>query len=63
MITFLLHPNYHHQIILAKLHLEICYPLPYKRTIWHDSRPEDKLLEKRLNTLTGKSFSNASVRC
>ena len=55
-IPFLSHPNCHHQIIFAKLHFKICYPLRYKTTIWHDNRAENKLLEKQMNTLTGKSF-------
>ena len=29
------HPNSHHQIIFAKFNLEIRYPLPYFREVWH----------------------------
>ena len=30
-----LHPNCHHQIIFAKFNLDIVYPPPYEREIWH----------------------------
>ena len=30
-----LHPNSHHQIIFAKFNLEIHYPTPYFRHVWH----------------------------
>ena len=30
-----LHSNCHHQIIYAKFDLEIFYPSPYDRTVWH----------------------------
>ena len=33
-----LHQNCHHQIIFAKFNLEVCYPLPYERTISHYSQ-------------------------
>ena len=29
-----LHPSFHHQIVLAKINLERCYPPPYEREIW-----------------------------
>ena len=30
-----LHPNCHHQIVFAKINLNICYPPPYERKTWH----------------------------
>ena len=30
-----LHLNYHHQIVYAKFNLEITYPDPYLREVWH----------------------------
>ena len=33
-------PNFHYRIIYAKFNLEIHYPQPYKREIWHYSKVE-----------------------
>ena len=30
-----LHVNFDHHIVYAKFSLEICYPLPCKRVLWH----------------------------
>ena len=33
-----LHPDCYHQIVFAKIHLKICYRLPYERQIWRYER-------------------------
>ena len=44
-----LHPNCHHQIILAKLNLDIVYPTTYEREIWHYQKANIDLIERAIN--------------
>ena len=39
-----LQPNFYHRIIYAKFNLEIHYPQPYEREIWHYSKVEEILI-------------------
>ena len=39
-----LHPNCHHQIVFAKSNLQIYYPLPYPREIWHYRQANTELI-------------------
>ena len=42
-----LHSNCHHQIIYARFHLKIYYPLPfYERDIWHYKKVNIDLIQK-----------------
>ena len=36
-----LHPNCHHQIVLAKFNLTVFYPPPYKRLVWYQQANTD----------------------
>ena len=46
-----LYPNYHHQIVIAKVNLEICYPLSYEREIWHYEKANADLICRSINQL------------
>ena len=41
-----LHPNCHHQIVFAKFNLQIYYPPPYPREIWHYKQSNTKLIRR-----------------
>ena len=44
-----LHSSSHHQIVFAKLDLEICYPPPYSRQVWYFKEAETDLIRAALN--------------
>ena len=48
-----LHPNCHHQIVFAKSNLQIYYPPPYPREIWHYKQANTNLSDGQLLTLIG----------
>ena len=48
-----LHPNSHHQIIFAKFNLEIHYPPPYFRDVWHYQDAKLILSDDQLLILIG----------
>ena len=53
-----LHPNCHHQIVFAKFNLQIYYPPPYPREIWHYKQANTELIDGQLLILIGiKPFS------
>ena len=57
-----LHPNCHHQIIFAKFHLDIVYPPPYEREIWHYQKANVDLIKRAINSFDWeKVFSNIDV--
>ena len=41
-----LHPNCHHQIVFAKFSLQIYYPPPYPREIWHYEQANTELIRR-----------------
>ena len=54
-----LHPNCHHQIIFAKFNLDIVYPPPYAREIWHYQKANIDLIKRAINSFgCEKAFSN-----
>ena len=57
-----LHPNYHHQIVYAKFNLEITYPPPYLREVWHYKDANIELIRRAINGFNWtRAFSNTSV--
>ena len=57
-----LHPNCHHQIVFTKLNLQIEYPPPYLREIWHYRAANTGLIRRAIKELTWeRAFSNTSV--
>ena len=44
-----LHPNCHHQIVYAKFNLEIIYPPPYLREVWHYKDANIELIPRAIN--------------
>ena len=44
-----LHENCHHQIIYAKFNLEIYYPRPYEREIWHYQKANTENIRKAID--------------
>ena len=57
-----LHPNCHHQIIFAKLNLDIVYPPPYEREIWHYQKANIDLIKCAINLFDWEeAFSNIDV--
>ena len=44
-----LHPNSHHQIIFAKSNLEIHYPPPYFRDVWHYQDANTDLIRRAID--------------
>ena len=45
------HPNCHHQIIYAKLNLEVLYPPPYTREVGHYHDSNVDLIRRSLHEL------------
>ena len=44
----LLHPNCHHQIVFAKFNLQIHYPPPYPREMWHYKQANTELIRRAI---------------
>ena len=44
-----LHPNFHHQIVFAKINLKIYYPPPYEREIWHYEKANADLIRRSID--------------
>ena len=44
-----LHPNCHHQLLLAKFDLSISYPPPYKRTLFYYDRANADLIQRAID--------------
>ena len=60
-----LHVNCHHQTILAKFDLQIYYPPPYKRVVWHYKQAHLDHISKDIRGFNWEnSFPNKAVlRC
>ena len=57
-----LHPNCHHQIVFAKFNLDIVYPPPYEREIWHYQKANIDLIKCAINSFDWeKAFSNIDI--
>ena len=57
-----LHPNSHHQIILAKFNLEIHYPPPYFREVWHYHDANTDLIRRAIDMFDwDRNFVNTNV--
>ena len=57
-----LHPNCHHQIVYAKFNLEIIYPPPYLRNVWHYKDANIELIRRAINGFNWtRAFPNTSV--
>ena len=57
-----LHPNCYHQIVYAKFNLDITYPLPYLRKVWHCKNANIELIRRAINGSNwARAFSNTSV--
>ena len=44
-----LHQNCHHQIVYSRFNLDIYYPPPYQRLIWHYKKADTKVIRKALD--------------
>ena len=57
-----LHPNCHHQIIYAKFNLEVIYPPPYAREVWHYQDSNVDLIRRSINEFDwDRAFANKHV--
>ena len=57
-----LHPSCRHQIVSAKFNLDIVYPSPYERQIWHYRIANIDLIKGAINAFDWeKAFSNTDV--
>ena len=57
-----LHPNYHHQIIYAKFNLEVLYPPPYTRKVWHYQDSNVDFIRRSINEFDwDRAFANKHV--
>ena len=57
-----LHQNCHHQIIYAKFNLQIFYPPPYCREIWHYQDANIDMIRRAISQFNwDKAFSNTNV--
>ena len=57
-----LHPNCHHQIILANFNLQTYYPPPYPREIWHDKQANTEVIRLAITDFNwDKTFLNTNV--
>ena len=57
-----LHPNCHHQIVFAKFNLQIYYPPPYPREIWHYKQANTELIRRAITDFNwDRAFPNTNV--
>ena len=57
-----LHPNCHHQIIYVKSNLEVLYPPPYTREVWHYQDSNNDLIRRSINEFDwDRAFANKHV--
>ena len=57
-----LHPNCHYQIIYAKFNLEVLYPPPYTREVWHYHDSNVDLIRRSINEFDwDRAFANKQV--
>ena len=60
------HSSFHssclHQIVFVKFNLQICYPPPYSRQVWHFKEAETDFIGRALNDFNWvRAFSNTNV--
>ena len=57
-----LHPNCHHGIVFAKFNLQIYYPPPYPREIWHYKQANTELIRQAITDFNwDRAFVNTYV--
>ena len=57
-----LHSNYHHHITFAKFNLEVFYPPPYVREVWHYKDANTELFRRAINEFNWqRSFLNTNA--
>ena len=57
-----LHSNCHHQIIFAKSNLEVVYPPPYVREVWHHKDANTEVIRRAINEFNWqRAFLNTSI--
>ena len=57
-----LHPNYHRQVVFAKFNVQIYYPPPYPREIWHYKQANTELIRRVITNFNcGRAFLNTNV--
>ena len=57
-----LHPNCHHQIIYTKFNLEVLYPPPYTRKVWHYQDSNIDFIWRFINEFNwDRAFANKHV--
>ena len=57
-----LHPNFYHQIIFAKVDLEIHYPPPYIRDVWNYQAANTNLIRREVDMFdSDRAFLNTNV--
>ena len=57
-----LHPSCHHQIIFTKCDLDIVYPPPHEREIWHYQMAGIDIIKRAINAFDWEeAFSNINV--
>ena len=57
-----LHPNSHHQIIFAKFNLEIIFPSPYFRDVWHYQDGNTDLIRRPIDMFdSDRAFVNTNA--
>ena len=57
-----LHANCHHQLVFAKFSLQIYYPPPYPREIWHYKQANSELIRRAISNFNwDRAFLNTNV--
>ena len=57
-----LHSNCHHQIIFAKSSLEVVYPPPYVREVWHHKDANTEVIRRAINEFNWQmAFLNTNI--
>ena len=57
-----LHENCHHQLVFAKFNLQIFYPPPYPREIWHYKQANSELIRRAIGNFNwDRAFLNTNV--
>ena len=57
-----LHPNCHHQVVYAKFNLEVQYPPPYDREVWHYKETDTDLIQRSIEMFDwDRAFTNSNV--
>ena len=57
-----LHVNCHHQLVSAKFNLQIYYPPPYPREMWHYKQANSELIRRAISNFNwDRAFLNTNV--